>query len=138
MATTFDLTIMTPEREFCAAQVEALTITGLNGKLTVLAHHAPMVSTLEIGTINIKKDGQWKEAFNSEGFMEVVDNTVVVFLQSCEWPENIDVKRAEEAKQRAEERLRQKQSIMEYSGTKVALTRAMTRLSVASHNLYRR
>lgn len=129
---TFELTIMTPEREFFSGKVEALTITGLNGKLTVLANHAPMVGCLDVGTINIKTDGEWKEAFNSEGFLDVLDNTVVVFVQSCEWPNEIDVKRAREAKMRAEEQLRQKRSIIEYNASKIALARAMTRLSIAS------
>jgi F-type H+-transporting ATPase subunit epsilon len=93
-----------------------------------------MVSCLEIGTIGIKADGVWREAFNSEGFMEVLNNTVVVFVQSCEWPEDIDLRRAEQAKQRAEEKLRQKQSIMEYSASKIALAKAMARISLAGRN----
>lgn len=130
---TFELTVMTPERKFFSGSVEALTITRLDGKITVLANHAPMVSCLEVGVINIKENGQWKEAFNSEGFMEFVDNTAVVFVQSCEWPEEIDVRRAEEAKRRAEEKLRQKQNIMEYSASKIALAKALTRIRIAGH-----
>lgn len=134
MDATFDLTVLTPEYEFFSGQAEVLTITGLDGKRSVLAHHAPMVSCLEIGTIGIKADGVWREAFNSEGFMEVLNNTVVVFVQSCEWPEDIDLRRAEQAKQRAEEKLRQKQSIMEYSASKIALAKAMARISLAGRN----
>ena len=134
MSATFELTVMTPEREYYSGQAEALTITGLDGSLTVLAHHAPMISCLEIGMISIKEDGIWKEAFNSEGFMEVQSNTVMVFVQSCEWPEEIDIRRAQEAKQRAEEKLRQKQSIREFSATKIALAKAMARISMVSHS----
>lgn len=128
---TFILAIMTPEREFYSGKVEALTITGLDGKITILASHAPMVSCIEVGVISIKANGVWRDAFNSEGFVEVVNNTAVVFVQSCEWPEEIDVKRAEEAKTRAEEKLRHKQNIMEYNATKIALTKAMARLRIA-------
>jgi F-type H+-transporting ATPase subunit epsilon len=134
MSATFELTVMTPEREFYSGEAEALTITGLDGMLTVLANHAPMVSCLDIGTISIKKDGVWKGAFSSEGFMEVVNNSVMVFVQSCEWPEEIDMKRAEEAKRRAEERLRQKQNIREYSASKIALAKAMARITLANRN----
>lgn len=130
---TFKLTIMTPEREFFSGRAEAITITGLDGKITILAHHAPIVSCLEVGVINIKENAQWKEAFNSEGFMEFINNTAIIFVQSCEWPEEIDIRRAEEAKRRAEEKLRQKQNIMEYSASKVALAKAMARLRIAGH-----
>ena len=125
---TFDLSIMTPERQFFSGQVEALTITGIDGQMTVLAGHAPMVVSLAVGEISIKQDGVWREAVNSEGFMEVLQDSVVVFVQACEWPEDIDMRRAEEAKHRAEERIRQRQSIWENKSSKIALARARVRL----------
>ena len=125
---TFDLSIMTPERQFFSGQVEALTITGIDGQMTVLAGHAPMVVSLAVGEISIKQDGVWREAVNIEGFMEVLQDSVVVFVQACEWPEDIDMRRAEEAKHRAEERIRQRQSIWENKSSKIALARAMVRL----------
>ena len=125
---TFELSIMTPERQFFSGQVEALTITGIDGKMTVLAGHAPMVASLAVGEISIKQDGVWRDAVNSEGFMEVLQDSVVVFVKACEWPEDIDMRRAEEAKHRAEERIRQRQSIWENKSSKIALARAMVRL----------
>ena len=125
---TFELSIMTPERQFFSGQVEALTVTGIDGQMTVLAGHAPMVVSLDIGEISIKQDGTWRQAVNTEGFMEVLGDSVVMFVQACEWPEDIDVRRAEEAKHRAEERIRQRQSILESQTSKIALARAMARL----------
>ena len=125
---TFELSIMTPERQFFSGQVEALTVTGIDGQMTVLAGHAPMVVSLDIGEISIKQDGTWRQAVNTEGFMEVLGDSVVMFVQACEWPEEIDVRRAEEAKHRAEERIRQRQSILESQTSKIALARAMVRL----------
>ena len=125
---TFELSIMTPERQFFSWQVEALTVTGIDGQMTVLAGHAPMVVSLDIGEISIKQDGTWRQAVNTEGFMEVLGDSVVMFVQACEWPEDIDVRRAEEAKHRAEERIRQRQSILESQTSKIALARAMVRL----------
>ncbi len=125
---TFELSIMTPERQFFSGQVEALTVTGIDGQMTVLAGHAPMVVSLDIGEISIKQDGTWRQAVNTEGFMEVLGDSVVMFVQACEWPEDIDVRRAEEAKHRAEERIRQRQSILEGQTSKIALARAMVRL----------
>ena len=125
---TFELSIMTPERRFFSGQVEALIVTGIDGQMTVLAGHAPMVVSLDIGEISIKQDGTWRQAVNTEGFMEVLGDSVVMFVQACEWPEDIDVRRAEEAKHRAEERIRQRQSILESQTSKIALARAMVRL----------
>lgn len=133
---TFELSIMTPERQFFAGQVEALTVTGMDGQMTVLASHAPMVVSLDVGEIAIKQDGKWREAANTEGFMEVLPEGVVMFVQACEWPEDIDVRRAEEAKHRAEERIRQQQSIFENKSSKIALARAMVRLRITTHRYH--
>jgi len=130
MAKLFNLTIITPERQFFSGQVEALTVTAPDGKMTILADHIPIITPLVVGTLSIKISGEWRDAFNSEGFMEVRHGEVVVFVQACERPEEIDIRRAEEARRRAEERLRQKQSINEYKQSKIALARAMARLSV--------
>ena len=132
---TFELSIMTPERQFFSGQVEALTVTGIDGQMTVLASHAPMVVSLAVGEISIRQDGQWRQAVNTEGFMEVLGDSVVMFVQACEWPEDIDVRRAEEAKHRAEERIRQRQSIWENKSSKIALARAMVRLR-ATHRYH--
>ena len=77
---TFELSIMTPERQFFSGQVEALTVTGIDGQMTVLAGHAPMVVSLDIGEISIKQDGTWRQAVNTEGFMEVLGDSVVMFV----------------------------------------------------------
>ncbi|MGI5970830.1 MAG: ATP synthase F1 subunit epsilon [Oscillospiraceae bacterium] len=134
MAKLFNLKIMTPEREFFDDQVEAVTVTAPDGKMTILAGHAAIITPLCVGSVSIKVNGEWKDAFNSEGFMEVSGGGVVIFVQACEWPHEIDASRAEEAKRRADEKLRQKQSINEYKQTKMALARAMARLRISKTN----
>jgi F-type H+-transporting ATPase subunit epsilon len=133
MSRTYLLDILTPEHPFFSGQVEALTVYAPDGSITVLGGHAPLITPLEAGSLQIKTEGQWKEAFHAEGFMEVTRTGVVVFAQSCEWPENIDPHRALEAKLRAEERLRQRQSIKEHKLSQLALTRAMARLHITRH-----
>ena len=73
------------------------------------------------------------------GFAEIMNNRVSVLVNTAERPEDIDVKRAEEAKERAEERLRQKQSIQEYHLSQASLARAMARLKASrnKHGIYR-
>ena len=118
MSKLFRLEILTPERQFLDRDVEAVTILAPDGELTVLADHAPLIATIDIGRIRLKFDGEWHDAFNSEGFIEVDRDDTVIFTQACEWPEEIDARRALEAEKRAEERLRQKQSISEYKQSK--------------------
>ena len=128
----FDLNVMTPEHEFYSGKAEALTVNTTDGSVTILANHMPMVTDIEVGEMSMKRDGEWKTAVTARGFMEVSPTGVDVFVMSCEYPENIDVLRAEEAARRAQERLRQKQSLMEYRSSQIALSRAMARLR-ASH-----
>ena len=131
MPKLFNLKILTPEREFFDNYIEAVTITAPDGKVTILADHAPFVMPVTVGAISIKKDGVWEDSVNSDGFMEVHHDGVLIYVQSCEHPDEIDARRAEEARRRAEEDLRQKQSMSEYKQSKIALARAMARLRVS-------
>lgn len=131
----FQLEIITPEREFFSGKAEAVTVIAPDGSMTILADHEPLIMPISIGTISVKKDGEWITAINSEGFMEVHLDGVLIFVQSCEHPEEIDTRRADEARKRAEERLRQKQSMNEYRQSKIALARAMARLQESSKSV---
>jgi len=136
----FVLHVLTPEREFYSGLVEAVGMMLTDGSVTIYADHMPMVAPIAICDLKIKEKGVWREAFASEGFMEIrrvrhTPNTsncmVMLFLQTCEWPEEIDERRAEEARVRAEERLRQKRSIAEHKQLQIDLARAMERLRVS-------
>ena len=126
----FNLKILTPEREFFDGDVEAVTVDAPDGEVTVLADHAPFIMPVVIGNIRIKIDGEWEVTVNSEGFMEVHHEGVVVFVQTCEHSNEIDTRRAEEARRRAEEKMRQRQSMAEYKQSEIALARAMARLKI--------
>ena len=75
--------------------------------------------------------GKWVDIAVGAGFMEIVNNRVTMLVDTAERPEEIDIRRAEEAKERAEEQLRQKQSIQEYYHSQASLARAMNRLKVS-------
>ena len=130
MPKLFNLKILTPEREFFDGNVEAVTVSAPDGKVTILADHAPFLMPVAVGTISVKQDGAWENSVNSEGFMEVHHDGVLIYVQACEYPEEIDKRRAEEARRRATEDIRQKQSMSEYKQSKIALARAMARLRV--------
>ena len=134
MPKLFNLKIFTPEREFFDGDVEAVSAHAPDGSVMVLANHTPFIMPVSIGIIRIKKDGKWEDSVNSEGFMEVRHDGVLIFVQACEHPDEIDARRAEEAKRRAEEHLRQKQSMSEYKQSRIALARAMARLQVGRGN----
>ena len=92
-----------------------------------------MLIAIVPGTVRIETEsGEKIKAVVSSGFAEVINNRVKVLVLTAERPEDIDIVRAREAKEKAEEQLRQKQSIQEYHLNKMALARAMSRLSAAS------
>jgi F-type H+-transporting ATPase subunit epsilon len=99
-----------------------------------MAKHEAMVTCISAGELRFLVDGNWQYAAVSDGFVEITPDYVVLLADTVERPEEIDVKRAQEAKLRAEERLRQKQSIMEYYHTQAALNRAMNRLKVTKRH----
>ena len=133
----FRLEIVTPEREFFNDDVESLVVDTPDGKRGILAGHTPMVAALAVGMVSIRKGGQWLMCFASEGFIEVRPDKVFINAQVMEWPNEIDEHRAEVAAAKAEERLRQEQSLREYNVSKASLIRAMTRLRV-KHNINNR
>ena len=128
MAKTFYLEILTPEKEFFKGDVESVIMPAIDGEYGVRPGHEPVVTALEPGTVRYSVEGKWNEVVVSQGFAEVKADYTVLFTGSAEKPEEIDRARAERAKQRAEERLRQKLSIQEYHRSKASLSRAMARL----------
>ena len=129
MAKPFRLMVLTPEREFYNADATYVSVQTIAGSVGVMAGHVPMVTALGVGELVIHtKEGETRLAFHSEGFMEVRPDGVYILCQACEWPEEIDEKRAREAEHRAEERLAHpSDGIGVMASSKVALMRAMTR-----------
>ncbi|MBD5159723.1 MAG: ATP synthase F1 subunit epsilon [Ruminococcus sp.] len=131
MAKTFHLEIIATDRVFYTGNCEHLVITAIDGLIGIMYGHEPLVTSLPTGELKYMVDGQWHYAAISEGFIQVMPESSIILADSCELPEEIDIKRAEEARIRAEEKLKQKQSIMEYYHTKTALNRAMNRLKIS-------
>ena len=131
MAKTFHLEIIATDRVFYKGECEHLVITALDGLLGIMAGHEPLVTTLPTGELKYMVDGKGHYAAISEGFIQVMPDSSVILADTCELPEEIDVKLAEEERQRAQEKLRQKQSIQEYYQTQAALNRAINRLKIS-------
>jgi F-type H+-transporting ATPase subunit epsilon len=135
MASKYPLEIITPEKVFFSGEVESLIIPTPDGYFGIQRKHEPMVIALEIGQMKISVDGTWKKCTTSEGFIEIRPDKTIIFSQAVEWPEEIDLRRAQEAKDAAEEKLRRKLSQWEYAQSKVALQRAMARLQLGREHI---
>ncbi|MBE6569805.1 MAG: ATP synthase F1 subunit epsilon [Ruminococcaceae bacterium] len=126
----FKCEVLTPKRQFFSGMVEAVTCTLADGEMTIWKDHAPLLAALEIGELRFKQNGTWQTVYAAEGFIEVRPDEVLIFTQGCERPEDIDEARAEEEREQAMEKLRQKQSLVEYHQTQIALSRAMAMLRI--------
>lgn len=129
----FSVKVVASNRIFYEGKCRSLVLPELDGEKGILAHHENMIIAIENGVMKIQQeDGSWIEAAVSSGFAQIINNRVLVLVLSAEKPEEIDIRRAQEAKERAEEQLRQKQSLQEYHISQASLSRAMTRIKEAS------
>lgn len=127
---SFMLHISTPEKVFYSGSVESLVLTTTEGEMGVLDKHVLMVVALETAPISMKTEQGWKQAALSGGFAQIKGSQVVILADTAEWPEEIEVHRAQEAKKRAEERLLARRSEIEFMQSQVALKRAIMRINV--------
>lgn len=128
---TLRLEIITAERQVLADDIDILVAPGIEGELGILPHHAPLMTMLQPGELLIRKDGEETYMVVTGGFLEVRPDKVIVLADACERAEEIDVARAEEAKRRAEERLKTRPPDMEAASIEASLRRSLSRLRVA-------
>jgi|GEM_PF-24238 len=117
MATnTFYLKVIAANRVFYSGRCRSIIVPEFDGQKEILAHHEDMVIAVDEGEMRFQPEGSdnWEYAVVGMGFVEIVNNRVTLLVETAEHPEEIDIARAREAKERAEEQLRQKQSIQEY------------------------
>jgi F-type H+-transporting ATPase subunit epsilon len=122
--------IVTAERIVYSADVDEVIAPGVQGQLGILPHHAPLMTTLQSGELVVKKGAQEDILAISGGFLEVRPDHIIILADQAERAEEIDAARAEEARKRAEERLKQRSSGTDEDRAEAALRRAMVRLSV--------
>ena len=125
------LEIVTPDRASVHEQVDEVQAPGAAGYFGVLPGHTPMLALLQVGTLWYRMGGEKFYLAVAGGVAEVTADRVIVLAQIAERAEEIDVDRAQAAKQRAEQRLASHQRDMDLDRARVALMKAMTRLNVA-------
>jgi F-type H+-transporting ATPase subunit epsilon len=131
MADTFQFEIVTPEKMVVRDVAEEMQLPGKNGYLGILPGHAPLITELAVGEITYRNNNYTHRLAVAWGFAEVLPDKVTVLAETCERPDEIDVKRAQEAKQRAEQRLASGSAAVDFPRAQDSLQRAETRLEVA-------
>lgn len=107
MAKTFKLEIVTPEKRFYDGQAEMVIVQTMKGEEGFKANHTPACMMLSVGELRIHEPGgKVLIAAASDGFVDVEDNDVMIFVDSAEWPHEIDVDRLKSKKAEIEENLK--------------------------------
>ena len=130
--TPFKLQIITPEKTFFDGDTEQIIARTTVGDVGILNGHEPYCAALGIGQMRVMIDGQFRRAATTGGIIKVSKEKTVILVQACEWADEIDVIRAEHAKQVAEERIKAAQSDNELRLAEAKLKRALNRIDAAN------
>lgn len=131
MAETIQIEVVTAERMVVQDTADDVQIPGRDGYLGILPGHAPLITELAVGEISYRHGGETKRISVAWGFAEVLPNKVTILAERAERADEIDVNRAQAAKQRAEDALR-KAGPNGDDAAQAALLRANTRIEVAN------
>ncbi len=127
----FELKIIEPDGMFFEGEAEFLEFTSVEGQMGVYKNHIPLTTILEPCVVKIHANGEKKKAAVLGGFIEIQKERITILAEDAHWPEEIDVERAEAAKQRAEERLSKRASGTDVVRAEAALKRAVARIGAA-------
>ena len=124
------LEIITAERQVFGDEVDMVVAPGIDGELGILPHHAPLMTMLQPGEILIRKEGADTFLSVTGGFMEVIGNKVTILADACERSEEIDEARAQQAVERAQERVARQEENLQMERALGAMRRGRVRLNV--------
>ena len=124
----FTLKVITPDRTFYEEEVSMVEFNTVEGEVGIFKQHIPMTMIIAPGILTITGDGDVKEAALHAGFAEVLPDKVTILAEIIEWPAEIDLNRAQEAKGRAEERIRENAPGTDMRRAEMSLKRAVARI----------
>lgn len=127
----FDVQIITPDRIFFQGEAEFLEFTSSEGDLGIYKDHIPLTTVIAPGIVSIHNGEEIKRAAVHAGFAEILGDKVTLLAELAEWPDEIDVERAEAARARAEERITAKAEDLDLKRAEFALRKALIRIDVA-------
>ena len=126
------LEIITPERQVFSQEVQTVTAPGVKGEFGVLHGHIPFLTQLQMGCVRYRTDsGEPQYLFVAGGIIQVLPNAVNILTPAAERVEDIDIDRAERAKERALKRLEEQEAHVDMARAQAALTRAISRIHIA-------
>lgn len=127
----FEVDIMCPDRSFYKGTAEMVEFNTTEGYIGVYPGHIPLAAIISPGILRIHEEGgEEKEAALHSGIAEISKTKVRIMAEVAEWPDEIDEKRAQEAKVRAERRLSGTESGIDIQRAEVALKKSLTRISL--------
>jgi F-type H+-transporting ATPase subunit epsilon len=125
------LQIITAEREVFSGDVDALVAPGVAGQLGILPSHAPLMTVLQPGELMVRADGEESYLALGGGYMEVLGNRVTILADAAEDVDEIDEARAQQAVERARQRIANRDTDVELERAVASLRRAQVRVTVA-------
>ncbi|MGN0378312.1 MAG: ATP synthase F1 subunit epsilon [Butyrivibrio sp.] len=126
----FDLQIMCPDRTFFKGEADMIELTTIEGQIGIYPGHIPLATVLAPGVMTIHNNGEEKKAALHSGIVEIQPYKVMILAEIAEWPDEIDLKRAEEAKIRAERRLGGDHSGIDLQRAEIALRKSLIRIAI--------
>ena len=132
MAEMMRLQIVTPDEAFFDGEVSMVELNTADGEAGIYPKHIPMVVAVAPGVLKIHGADGVKKAALLSGFLQILPEKVTILAEACEWPEEIDVHRAEEAKLRAERRIGSGEKQVDMVRAELALKKALTRINLVS------
>lgn len=130
MAELMKLQVICPDRMFYEGEVSMVELNTTEGEMGIYPKHIPLTSILSPGILTITEEGGLKNAALHSGFVQILPEKVTIMAEAAEWPEEIDLDRAEAAKERAEQRIREKDGKTDIARAETALLRAVARINV--------
>ena len=128
---TFRLEIIAPDRIFYSNDIYMVEYNTVEGQVGVYADHIPMTQIIAPGRLIITERNEEKQAALLSGFVEITPEKMTILAEAVEWPQDIDIKRAEEAKIRAQRRISSEQGGVDIGRAELALKRSLIRLEIA-------
>lgn len=126
------LKVVTPDKLFFEGEIDMLVARTIEGDVGILLNHSPLVTILDIGRLVIKDGDERKIAACAGGYIDVRNNNITVVSDACEWEDEIDINRAQRAKERASKRLEDKGT--DTFKAELALKKAINRINVGNKN----
>ena len=126
----FELEIVTPDRIFYQGEASMVEFTAQDGDIGVYKNHIPLTTVIAPGILTITEAEGKKQAALHAGFAQILPEKITILAEVIEWPDEIDHNRAEEAKKRAEDRIREHTEDIDIARAEIALKKALVRLNL--------